>query len=242
MKRLSLVIVASFVILSGAWSVFAGEVGDTAPEEKPRARALLDQLHENLSEIATLQVDFTQERHLSIMTDVLTSEGILLFSSPGSVRLEITKPFKSVLVTSGKTLVRYEFIDGGWRRLNAGDARATSLVMNQIAQWIRGKFSDSGKVFDIEVEPESPVRITLTPNDPAFAKRIEAIRFVFNDAANALRTLRVDEPGGDYTLMTFSNEKRNVSLDKSLFDTKLDVPVEVVGRNQTKAEASDAGK
>ncbi len=202
-------------------------------------QALLDEVEDNLSDVETLSVDFVQERHLSIMNDILRAEGTLLFTRPSGVRLEIRSPFRSIIVASDKSVVRYEMLDGKWRRLTSGDARAVTTVTDQISRWIRGRLRESGNAFTLSAVLEPNTEIILTPRDERLRKYIEAIRLVLNDQRNALKALRVNEPGGDYVVMTFFREKRNVALDGALFDAALETPVDLPSSEQTEEGKTD---
>ena len=215
----AIVMIAQVALVRGA--------SEEPVSESARLEALLNEVQHNLADVETLRADFVQERHLSIMRDVLKSEGTLLFARPGRVRLEIRRPFRSVLVTSGESIARYELADGAWQKLNSGDAGAAVVVMEQIANWILGRFRETGGAFVISADFNGPTRIILTPADERLAKRIEAISLVLNDARDAIKSIKVAEPGGDYALMTFHNEMRNEELADALFDTALDAPVEL---------------
>jgi len=192
-------------------------------------QALLNRLEKNLGGLQTLQVDFVQEKHLSIFTDVVRSEGRILFERPDKVRFEITKPFRSVLITNGKGVARYECGPDGWKKLDAGDAPVVLIVTGQIGAWLEGRFRDESGIYNISVEDDGSPIVVLTPREEGLRRYISAIRLRLENSLTRVTSVKICEPGGDYTLMTFANEKRNEALAAKAFDTSAATPVESGG-------------
>jgi outer membrane lipoprotein-sorting protein len=222
----------------GLWA--AAAIGATTPEpsiesSSAQARplshdelqALLNRLETNLGGLKTLQAGFVQEKHLAIFTDVVKSEGLILFERPDRVRFEITKPFRSVLVTSGKSVARYEYESVGWRKLDAGDAPMVLIVTKQIGAWLEGRFRDENDIYGISAEVSETPTVILTPREEGLRKYISSIRLRLDSAVTRVASVTICEPSGDYTLMTFVDEERNATLPASAFDTTAPAPVEV---------------
>ena len=66
----------------------------------------------------TMQVDFKQERHLSMFLEPLMSQGICFFKDPGQLRWEIFEPYMSLLIFNDNSVAKYDFEKGNPRRLN----------------------------------------------------------------------------------------------------------------------------
>jgi outer membrane lipoprotein-sorting protein len=226
-------IVAACII--GLWPVAAiGAAGQAVSIESSSTQArqlsheelqaLLNRLETNLGGLKTLQVDFVQEKHLSIFTSVVKSEGRILFERPDKVRFEITQPFRSVLITNGEAVARYECESGGWKKLDAGDAPMVLIVTRQISAWLEGRFRDESGTYDISAEAGEPPIIVLTPRDEGLRKYISAIRLRLDSAVARVTSVTICEPSGDYTLMTFADESRNAALPANAFDTTAATP------------------
>lgn len=223
--------------VAGLWVVAAGgmtaatpSVESSAPLTRPLSnddvQALLNRLEANLGGLKTLQVGFIQEKHLAIFTDVVKSEGLILFERPDRVRFEITKPFRSVLVASGKSVARYEYESDGWRKLDAGDAPMVLIVTKQIGSWLEGRFRDESDIYAISAEASDTPTVILTPREEGLRQYISAVRLRLDRGITRVVSVTICEPSGDYTVMTFFDEKRNKALPANAFDTTAARPVE----------------
>ena len=196
-----------------------------APAEPPRTlnapelAALLDRVEGKLGQVHSLRADFVQEKHLSLFTDVVTSEGVLLFVRPNAVRFEMTKPFQSVLIAAGKSVARYEFLDGRWQKMMPGGAAVVRIVTQQIASWLEGKFRAKSDLYEISAADAGGITITLLPRDAKFREFVTAIELALAKEETHFTSVTIREPGGDFTRMLFTHPRHNVELPKQLFDT-----------------------
>ncbi len=215
------VIIASLIVVCALAA--AAFPADTPPPSSA-TDALLAELGVKLGSVDTLCAEFVEERHISILTEVMTSRGILFFSKPDRIRLEMTQPYKSILLAAGDSVARYEFVDGRWQKLDAGDAAAAAVVTGQIAAWLAGRFSDSTNVFDITAQFGAEDQVVLTPKNAKLAEAISSIALTLTSAHDGVTSVLVTQPDGDFTRMVFSDVRKNIALDAALFDTSLDVP------------------
>jgi hypothetical protein len=207
-----------YFCLFGMFCIAAG-----AAEEKsvPDIEDLLGQLEKQHSNIKTLAVRFRQEKHFSFMNKPVVSKGFMVFSVPDKIRFDIIEPFATTLLDNGKKIDRYEFADGKWRALKFTGGKSIKLVMEQIGQWMQGKFSGQKKIFSLSVSVEDPnsyVSLVLEPRHKQFRRYIEKIR-VSISAPPAYKISRIDifEPEGDRFALDFVQELVNRDLPKDCF-------------------------
>ena len=144
---------------------------------------------------------------------------MLLFQRPGAVRFEITKPFRSVLIASGKSAAKYEFIDGRWHKMKQGGAAAVRMVTEQIASWLAGRLREKADTYAISATAADAVTITLTPRDKKFREFVTAIELTLSTDETHFTAVVIREPGGDFTRTRYVAPRHNVALPKGLFDT-----------------------
>jgi outer membrane lipoprotein-sorting protein len=185
---------------------------------------LLDTMEKNLESLKTLKTDFVQEKYLSLFSDVVTCEGFCLFMRPDKVRFEITKPFQSVLVANGKSVAKYEFSEGSWKKLNVRNTDVILAVTGQIASWLQGKFGDKSGVYEISAVRDENTTIILTPKKEELKKHISAIELTVPKGERRISQVIIREPEKDYTVLKFSGEKENVELKEKIFDTTGESP------------------
>jgi outer membrane lipoprotein-sorting protein len=211
---------ACFGLLATAGSCTAAA---RALDERELA-ALLDRLETNLGKVRSLRTRFTQEKHLSIFTDVVRSEGMLLFLRPSAVRFEMTRPFRSVLIATERAAARYEFLDGRWQKMKPGGAAPVRLVTEQIASWLEGKLRERSDTYAISATADGSATITLTPRHKKFREFVTAIELALNKEETYFTSVTIREPGGDFTRMVFVRPEHNVDLPAALFDTAASAP------------------
>ena len=169
----------------------------------------------------TLATRFRQEKHFSFMDKPLVSQGFILFESPDRIRFDITEPFQSAMLSDGKKIERYEFLDGQWRPIQSNAGKSIKLVMQQIGQWMQGKFSNQKRLFDLSVSADDPngyVVLDLEPRPKQFRQYIEKIRIhVSKPPEYHITRIVIYEPQGDRFALAFQQEILNKDLPENCF-------------------------
>lgn len=217
---------AAVALLCLAMASRAGVVlgADETEGTKPRTLSeeetdrLLARVEKELGGIRVLKAHFTQEQHLSMFKSPVTMHGVFLFRSPNSVRFEILDPFQSILVVQKKTVEKYEYFRERWQRLAVGDRDAVLTVMGQIASWTQGKIRDQDGPYGVSARNEGHPVIVLTPHSPSLREYIGTIELNLSSDPLRLMSIKVSEPGGDFTLIRFTSEERNGVLPAHAFD------------------------
>jgi len=63
------------------------------------SRPVLQELQRKMSEVRSLYLEFTQERHLKLFSEPLKSEGVMLFDRPTLIRWETISQWRSLKAT-----------------------------------------------------------------------------------------------------------------------------------------------
>ena len=201
----------------------------TAAALLPRAElnALLDRVENDLRSLESLQVKFTQEKHLAIFTEPVKASGLLLFRRPNDIRFEITEPFQSVLIARDRSVAKYEFMDQKWMKLNPGMGDAILLVTDQLALWIQGRLREASSAYDVAATKEPEPTVILTPAQAKLKDFIARIELKLAYSPTRVVSLVIREPNGDFTIVDFSNEERNPQFPPAYFDPALSEPARV---------------
>jgi hypothetical protein len=182
---------------------------------------LLARLETQHGSTKSLAAQFRQEKRFSFMNKPIISEGFIVFAAPDKIRFDITAPYQMTLLDDGKRMQRYEVIDGQWRPLQFGGGKSVKLVMEQIGQWMQGKFSGQEEIFTLSMSVEDPndyAVLNLEPRHKQFRQYIERIQ-VHIAQAPTYRVTRIDikEPKGDSFALIFSSEQKDKSLPEGCF-------------------------
>ena len=182
---------------------------------------LLMRLEKRHGDTRTLAARFRQEKRFFFMDKPVISQGFILFSSPNRIRFDITEPFQTALLCDDKNMKRHELTDGRWRSMQFSGGSSIRLVMDQIAQWMQGKFSKQRSLFAFSVNSDDPndyVSLDLEPRHKQFRQYIEKIRIHIAKPPE-YRITRIDifEPKGDRFALIFVQEIFNQELPKDCF-------------------------
>lgn len=252
------------IVLAAAWACLAGpsraadrpvrdaagpkdKAATTKPAKPPRPLTeaeldkLLTKLAKELGTIRTLWVDFRQDKYLSMFSDVIKAEGVCLFRRPATVRFELTKPFRSVMITKGKAVAKFEFVGSRWRKIKLANTDVIRMVTGQIASWLQGKFREKGDIYKISAVAGLHTTLILTPRNKSFRKYISSIELLLADDRKRIVSVTIREPEGDYTVMRFSREQRDVPLPDELFDTRGKAPAPLPPRKDQPTTRPAAG-
>lgn len=164
--------------------------------------------------ITSVRGEFTQIRHMKILTKPLVSRGIFLFQPPDSLRWEYRSPLRSILLAhNGKTNRFVQTNDDLVEDSSAG-LQSMQMVVQEIGQWLKGRF-DENPAFTASLE--SGRKIGLVPKEPSFAALIQRIEIVLSEQEGVIESVTVFESRDSFTRIEFSQVTLNKPIEDSLF-------------------------
>ena len=206
------ILVLGGVLLSSGY-VQATPTVSTAPEEAPVAPVQEDlrakDIQARFGAVQTLQSHFVQEKHLTLLTEPVVSRGVFYFTkTPARIRLEYTEPFQNgFLLNQDKT---YRLEQGRKKQVKNVMART---IANQMRTWLLFDLPTLSNSYEISYFDGG---VVLTPKDNKLA--LEKITVWFSkDNPQALYQIRMDEPGGDFTQLTFTQTRINEPVSEEIF-------------------------
>lgn len=180
--------------------------------------AFQQSLAKNTAAVNTIQSDFVQVKHLSLLSDKITSKGIFYFRKEDKVRIEYNTPFKYLLVmNAGQIMVKDEQKTS---KINTKNSKTMQSVNRIMIDCMRGTVFNNADFKVTAYENGANYLLSLVPANDAMKKMFKQI-----DVYLAKNNLDVDkltmmEQSGDYTDMDFSKTQHNVSLNDALFKVR----------------------
>ncbi|MHB8066413.1 MAG: outer membrane lipoprotein carrier protein LolA [Desulfobaccales bacterium] len=205
-------------------------VHSLSPEELAQ---FLERTEKEFGKVQSLFTDFIQEKHLEIFTRPAVARGRCIFQNPGKMRFEITEPFQSVLIVNDKAVAKYELVEGKWQKLQSSQQQLVLLIIDHITLWLQGRLRGKEEIYAISAEKGETTKVILTPRNEGFRKHLKAIELVMNRDETGLRQLILREPGQDYTVVTFINDRRNLAIPPEVFNTNSPEPPPIPDRLAT---------
>ena len=177
----------------------------------------------------SFQADFTQKKYTLVLEEFDTPEsGQFLYerARDGSalLRQEVQKPASRILTISGGVATVYQ---PGIKQAqvvslgkNRDKAEYLALGLGQSPGRLRESFTIEYK--GTEALAGSPCWILhLKPKSQAAAAYFSGITLWVKKSSGVPVQEKLQEPNGDYLLVTFSNEKLNIAIPASKFEQKL---------------------
>jgi outer membrane lipoprotein-sorting protein len=164
--------------------------------------------------IKSVAGEFVQEKHMKILAKPLISSGVFYFQTPASLRWEYREPLQNILLMDNDRMERYVGTTTGFVKEAGANLQAMQVVMEQITQWLNGRF-DENPMFSAYLEPGP--KIVLLPKEKAFTKMIQRIELLFGDRPGIIDAVTIYESDESFTKLVFKNVVLNQPLDGSIF-------------------------
>ena len=167
--------------------------------------------------IESIQAEFTQHKHLKILTKPLVSKGRFYFQKPDSIRWEYHSPVKSVLLMHKGNVKRYTQGSRGMVEDSSGALSSMQVVVQEIGLWSQGRFTESTHL-KAEIKGGKEQKIILTPREEAFAAIIARIVITPSpERKGVIKSVKIVESEGNYTLLNFTDVRMNEKIGESVF-------------------------
>lgn len=164
---------------------------------------------------ASLRCDFVQEKNLSVLSEKITSKGKFWFRRPDNVRMEYTQPFQYLMILANNHI----YIKDGQKE-NSVSTKSSKLFaqINQlVVDCVRGTAVNNPD-FSVRVfEGAQTWLVELTPVAKNLKDLFQTVTVVLEKKDFTPARIKMQEPSGDNTVITFSNKEQNVALPDNLF-------------------------
>ena len=203
--------------------VFAGALIVTlfAPRAEAQHKPLPDEntFRQKLEEMAantqSIKSDFKQEKHLSILSNALISEGELIFKKPNLLKWAYEKPFQYVIVLDGKEIKMKD--EEKTSTFDITSSKTFKQINDLIVSSVNGDILKEDQ-FDITYfQDEKNYIAFLVPKDAQMKKFVSKIELFFDKNDLTVNRLILREPNDDYTLINFSEKKINTNITDEAF-------------------------
>jgi outer membrane lipoprotein-sorting protein len=165
--------------------------------------------------VKTLQGDFKQEKTLSALTEKITSFGKLWFKRDSKVRMDYSRPFVYKMIINGdKMFIRDDQKES---QINVRSNKLFQQVNRIMIDCMQGTILESKDFTTRVFENESAYLMEFTPVSKTLSQYLSTIVLVIEKKDSTPRSIMLNEPSGDQTLITLSNKIVNGSLQDEVF-------------------------
>ncbi len=163
----------------------------------------------------SLSSKFVQEKHLTMMDEVLISKGKFLFKKENNIRWEYTSPIRYAIIIRNDRFVINN--DGKISEFDTGSNRLFKAINNMILMAISGNFVDNPDFDASFYENNVFYLVSLKPQNERLQGILQSIDIYFDKKDFSVRKVKFVEPGDDFTLIVFTGRKVNVDIPDNQF-------------------------
>ncbi len=160
---------------------------------------------EAMGQVRTLQAQFVQVQHRSLLTRPLESTGTLAFARPDRILWRVEKPAKSVFVIDG-TRVGMSYPDLGVREEMDLDGNPDAERLTRgLMVWLAGDLEDVTRDYLVQWKPGPPTVAVLTPRDEMLAGLLSRLELTITGEPPRVDQVVLHEPDGDRVEIVLSD-------------------------------------
>lgn len=165
--------------------------------------------------VQTISSDFTQEKVLTALTEKITSHGKFWFKRSNRVRIDYIKPFVYRMVMNGdKMLVRDEQKEN---RINVRSNKLFQQVNRIMIDCVQGTILGSKDFTTRVFENDKNYLLEMTPSGKGLRDFFETIVLTVEKKDYSVRSIEMNEPAGDKTVISFTSKVLNAPVADEIF-------------------------
>lgn len=166
----------------------------------------------------TLESEFTQVKTLKLMKDKVSSKGKLYFKKNNKLRWEYTSPFSYIVVlNAAKVSIKS---NNQVKRYDLNKNKVFKEINEIMLSCVQGTILGSGKFSASIYQSTSGYKIELVPLNKAMLNTLSKITLYLDPQVHSVVKMELSEPAGDFTTISFTNQKINNPVGDELFTLK----------------------
>lgn len=176
------------------------------------------ELQQSASQLKTFKCQFTQEKTLTLLDEVLTSHGTIVFKQINKLRIEYTSPYKYLLVINGDKV--YIKDDQSSNAFSAGNNHLFKTIQRIMMDCIRGTILDN-KSFKYNIFiGDKYYLVEMMPLSKDLNQIFKSFRVYIDKKDHLVDKLEMLENTGDISLFKFKTKIINPNIADAEFIVK----------------------
>lgn len=163
----------------------------------------------------SIRSSFRQEKTLSMLEEKIISEGKFNYKREKKIRLEYQKPFRYLLIINGDQLLIRD--DQKESRISASSSKLFQQINRIIVDCVNGAILDNKDFSPRVFQNEKMYLLEMIPTSKAIKDFFQKISVLVDKKDWTVVNITLLEPGGDNTIILFTDKVINDKLDDALF-------------------------
>jgi outer membrane lipoprotein-sorting protein len=165
--------------------------------------------------LLSISSDFKQEKELTALTEKITSTGKFWFKRSDRVRIDYERPFVYRLIMNGDRILLKD--EQKENRINVKSNKLFQQVNRIMLDCIQGTILNSRDFSTTVLESDKMYLLEMVPTGKNLKDFFSVIRLYVDKKDYSAAMIEMNEPGGDRTILTFSNKRINQTVNDEVF-------------------------
>ncbi len=166
----------------------------------------------------SIKSDFVQEKHLSLLTDKITSKGKFWFKKDNRVRMEYQSPTYYLMIINGKNVrIKDSRTD---KSISTGGNKLFEQISRITADCVQGNVLNNRDFTAKVQESDKQYLLQLTPTAKSMKEFFSTIELLVDKKDLGVTKIVMHEASGDRTEMIFTKKELNTAIPDEMFAVK----------------------
>lgn len=198
------------ILIAGVVTAYGQENIFRSVENPNTIKELFEQRSQ---QIHSLQCNFKQSKYITYLSAFVDSEGKFYMKNKNKIRWEYTEPFQyKVIVVDGEVK-----LDNNNSEFKKRENKYFDYINRMLPEMLSGNFNSPEEFSTSISENDEEYLLSLVPEDQQVREIISQINLLFSKHNIILKSIRINEPTQDFTLITFYNYTINPVFSDDLF-------------------------
>jgi outer membrane lipoprotein-sorting protein len=199
----------------------SGYANERIPDRRQDVQEVLTRLESRMSGIQTLKTNFVQEKKLAVLERSLVLKGTVFMQKPALLAWHVREPLRYSLVIDDEVVRQWDEETDRIQRISLSKNVPFKTVLGQMKEWFSGTYSALLEEYDVTVLKGNGLALRFVPRSSSLAYNvIKSVTIVLREDERYIHQLRIEEKGGDSTILTFVDTLFNVPIDSSAWEVK----------------------
>jgi len=173
------------------------------------------ELIKNNQATQTVSSNFSQTKSMKMLNEKVVSKGLFYYKKNNRIRIEYNSPFHYLLIMNGGNIIVQD--ENKTSKVNTRNSKSLQSANRIMMDCMTGNVFNN-KDFEVQcLAGQGKYLLQLTPVAPSMKNLFSRIDIYLEQSDYSVSRLTLQEAGGDYTVMDFTNRKKNISLSDALF-------------------------
>jgi outer membrane lipoprotein-sorting protein len=167
---------------------------------------------------SSIKSDFVQEKNLSMLAEKITSKGKFWFKKESMVRMEYNQPYQYLMILNkDKVFIKDAHKEN---KVSASSNKLFQQINKIMIDCMQGTALNNPDFKTRVFQNKNNSLVELTPVTKGLKELFKNINVIVDNKDFSVASIEMQEPGGDNTLIRFTNKELNAAIPDTLFAIK----------------------